>query len=61
MDWSREQFTMDEHFTKAVLKVFVDLYNDGLIYRDKADDPESSFCRSRPSPSAIRGAARSWW
>jgi valyl-tRNA synthetase len=35
MDWSREQFTMDEHFTKAVLKVFVDLYNQGLIYRDK--------------------------
>ncbi|KLE33757.1 valine--tRNA ligase [Aurantiacibacter luteus] len=35
MDWGREQFTMDEHFTKAVLKVFVDLYNDGLIYRDK--------------------------
>ncbi|HSM53949.1 MAG TPA: valine--tRNA ligase [Erythrobacter sp.] len=35
MDWSREQFTMDEHFTRAVLKVFVDLYNDGLIYRDK--------------------------
>ncbi len=35
MDWSREQFTMDEHFTKAVLKTFVDLYNEGLIYRDK--------------------------
>ncbi len=35
MDWSREQFTMDPHFTEAVLKVFVDLYNDGLIYRDK--------------------------
>ena len=35
MDWSREQFTMDPHFTKAVLKVFVDLYNQGLIYRDK--------------------------
>ncbi|GGD57531.1 valine--tRNA ligase [Erythrobacter arachoides] len=35
MDWSREQFTMDENFTTAVLKVFVDLYNDGLIYRDK--------------------------
>ncbi|RKF21272.1 valine--tRNA ligase [Altericroceibacterium spongiae] len=35
MDWSREQFTMDEHFSKAVLKVFVDLYNKGLIYRDK--------------------------
>ena len=26
---------MDPHFTKAVLKTFVDLYNDGLIYRDK--------------------------
>ncbi len=35
MDWSREQFTMDPHFDKAVLKTFVDLYNDGLIYRDK--------------------------
>jgi valyl-tRNA synthetase len=35
MDWSREQFTMDPHFNKAVLKVFVDLYNQGLIYRDK--------------------------
>lgn len=35
MDWSREQFTMDPHFTAAVVKVFVDLYNKGLIYRDK--------------------------
>jgi valyl-tRNA synthetase len=35
MDWSREQFTMDPHFTKAVVKIFVDLYNQGLIYRDK--------------------------
>ena len=35
MDWSREQFTMDEHFSRAVLKVFVDLYHQGLIYRDK--------------------------
>jgi valyl-tRNA synthetase len=35
MDWSREQFTMDPHFTRAVTKVFVDLYNEGLIYRDK--------------------------
>jgi hypothetical protein len=35
MDWSREQFTMDPHFTGAVVKVFVDLYNRGLIYRDK--------------------------
>ncbi|MBA4757666.1 valine--tRNA ligase [Sphingosinicella sp.] len=35
MDWSREQFTMDPHFTRAVVKVFVDLYDQGLIYRDK--------------------------
>jgi len=35
MDWSREQFTMDEHFSKAVIKTFVKLYDEGLIYRDK--------------------------
>jgi valyl-tRNA synthetase len=34
-DWSRERFTMDEGLSKAVLKVFVDLYEHGLIYRDK--------------------------
>lgn len=35
MDWSREQFTMDPHFVRAVNKVFVQLYRDGLLYRDK--------------------------
>jgi valyl-tRNA synthetase len=35
MDWSDERFTMDEGFSKAVLKVFVDLYRQGLLYRDK--------------------------
>src|SRR5205809_1657961 len=34
-DWSRERFTMDEGLSKAVLKVFVELYRAGLIYRDK--------------------------
>jgi valyl-tRNA synthetase len=34
-DWSRERFTMDEGLSKAVLKVFVQLYKDGLIYKDK--------------------------
>ncbi len=45
-DWSRERFTMgenrggengeaDDQMVKAVMKVFVDLYNEGLIYRDK--------------------------
>ncbi|MDR2514786.1 MAG: valine--tRNA ligase [Christensenellaceae bacterium] len=32
-DWSRERFTMDEGCSKAVLEVFVRLYQDGLIYR----------------------------
>lgn len=34
-DWSRERFTMDEGLSKAVLKVFVELHQQGLIYRDK--------------------------
>ena len=34
-DWSRERFTMDEGLSKAVRKAFVDLYNDGIIYKDK--------------------------
>jgi valyl-tRNA synthetase len=33
-DWSRERFTMDEGLSQAVLKVFVDLYRQGLIYKD---------------------------
>ena len=32
-DWSRERFTMDEGFTRAVQEVFVQLYEEGLIYR----------------------------
>ena len=34
-DWSRERFTMDEGLSAAVRKVFVQLYREGLIYRDK--------------------------
>ncbi|QDI83353.1 valine--tRNA ligase [Methylorubrum populi] len=34
-DWSRERFTMDEGLSRAVLKTFVDLHAQGLIYRDK--------------------------
>ena len=34
-DWSRERFTMDEGLSKAVLKVFVELHRQGLIYKDK--------------------------
>ena len=34
-DWSRERFTMDEGLSRAVLKVFVELHRQGLIYKDK--------------------------
>ncbi|WP_342658686.1 valine--tRNA ligase [Sphingomonas sp. NY01] len=35
MDWANERFTMDEGFSRAVLKVFVELHRQGLLYRDK--------------------------
>jgi valyl-tRNA synthetase len=34
-DWDREAFTMDDNLSRAVVKVFVRLYKDGLLYRDK--------------------------
>ncbi len=34
-DWSKTRFTMDKDLSKAVIKVFVDLYNKKLIYKDK--------------------------
>jgi valyl-tRNA synthetase len=34
LDYDDERFTMDEGYVRAVLKVFVDLYDQGLIYRD---------------------------
>ena len=33
VDWNRTTFTMDDHYYKAVIKVFVDLYKKGMIYR----------------------------
>ncbi|MFT9251926.1 MAG: class I tRNA ligase family protein, partial [Acetobacter okinawensis] len=35
LDWPRERFTMDEGLSRAVKEVFVSLYKDGLIYRDR--------------------------
>jgi valyl-tRNA synthetase len=34
-DYEEERFTLDEGYVRAVLKVFVDLYDEGLIYRDR--------------------------
>lgn len=33
VDWNRVTFTMDDHYYKAVMKVFVEMYNKGLLYR----------------------------
>lgn len=49
VDWSRERFTMDEGLSKAVRKVFVDLYKKGLIYKGKRIinwDPEQQTALS---------------
>lgn len=49
LDYSRERFTLDDGLSKAVKKVFVDLYNDGLIYRGKRIinwDPEAKTALS---------------
>ncbi len=35
LDWNRTSFTMDDDYYKSVIKVFVDLYNKGFIYRGK--------------------------
>src|SRR6184192_3937471 len=34
-DWSRQRYTLDQEYVRAVLQVFVDLYNKGLIYRGR--------------------------
>ncbi len=34
-DWSRERFTMDDGLSQAIRKVFVDLYKQGLLYKDQ--------------------------
>lgn len=33
LDWSRTSFTMDDDYYKSVIKIFIDLYNKGIIYR----------------------------
>ena len=49
LDYSRERFTLDEGLNKAVRKVFVDLYNDGLLYQGERIinwDPEAKTALS---------------
>ena len=49
-DWSRERFTMDEGLSKAVIKVFVELHRDGLIYKDKRLVNWDCLLYTSPSP-----------
>ncbi len=56
-DWSRERFTMDEGLSRAVAKVFVELYRQGLIYKDKRLvnwDPRLQTAVSRPGSRKYR-------
>lgn len=46
LDWKRERFTMDEHASRAVIEVFVSLYEEGLIYRAKRLINWCPACRS---------------
>ncbi len=58
-DWSRERFTMDDGLSRAVLKVFVELYRAGLIYKDKRLvnwDPKLLTAISDLGGAADRGA-----
>ncbi len=50
LDYNKERFTLDEGLSKAVRKVFVDLYNEGLIYRGERIinwDPEAKTALSK--------------
>ena len=52
-DWSRERFTMDEGLTKAVQKVFVDLYNKGYIYKGKRMINWCPYCNTSISDAEV--------
>ena len=57
-DWSRERFTMDEGLSRAVIKVFVELHREGLIYKDKRLvnwDPQAADRDFRSRGAAGRG------
>jgi valyl-tRNA synthetase len=63
VDWSRERFTMDETLSKAVQKVFIDLYREGLIYRGKRLvnwDPQFNTAISDLEVNASEEAGHLW-
>jgi valyl-tRNA synthetase len=52
-DWQRDRYTMDAGFSRAVVKVFVDLYREGLIYRGTRLINWCPHCRSTLSDSEV--------
>ena len=52
-DWSKERFTMDEGLSSAVKKVFVDLYNEGLIYKGKRMINWCPYCNTSISDAEV--------
>src|SRR6202050_4332857 len=63
-DWSRERFTMDEGLSRAVLKVFVTLYREGLIYKDKRLvnwDPKLLTAISDLEVQQVEGKGHLWY
>jgi len=52
-DWQRDRYTMDEGLSRAVIKVFIDLYNEGLIYRGLRLVNWCPHCQSTLSDSEV--------
>ena len=62
-DWERQRFTMDEGFTRAVQEVFVQLYEDGLIYRGNYLvnwDPENQTALSDEEVDNVERKGHLW-
>ncbi|GHV29989.1 valine--tRNA ligase [Clostridia bacterium] len=57
-DWSKERFTMDEGCNKAVIEVFVNLYDRGLIYKGKRTVNWCSKCKTSISDAEVEYAER---
>ena len=63
-DWSRERFTMDEGFTRAVQEVFVRLYEEGLVYRGDYLvnwDPENRTALSDEEVDNVEREGHLWY
>ena len=58
-DWSRERFTLDEGLSKAVEKVFIDMYNKGAIYKGKRMINWCPTCKTSLSDAEVEFAEES--